>query len=552
MKRTWLIIAAWLLLLIPTLIGGGMVQRLLRHEQERIVNSATVAAAERARTAVDNIELAVAEVREGLLTSLLALPTDNLAERLQRWQRENPLIRNVFIWDPRQGLLLPDSRSVTASEAAFVRRYDDLFSNRAAWLPPALEQPATAQNAEPMNSAEALLSGRRELRKLASAPAAEAPATAARRGWLPWFSADQLGLLGWVEPVVGGRRYGVEVETVALLSRLIGALPDPAQSGETYALLDDHNRVVFQRGPAVIEPSTPRLAVVSAAPTLPHWQVAVYAGAASATAGRSFYLITSLVAATLVVAILFGGSLLLWQAWRHLQDARRKTSFVANVSHELKTPLTTIRMYAELLEEGTIRDEAKRRHYLRVIVAESQRLGRLVGNLLDFSRMEQGRKHYTPEHFDAVEFVDGLLDQQEQRLAEEGLTLTRQLPSTGLSVIADRDAVEQVLLNLLDNAVKYAASGGEVRVTVTAEGMTCLIRVADRGPGIPLAHRQRIFDKFHRIDNSLTSRQPGCGLGLSIARQLLLDQGGALRYEPAADGGAIFVIELPCSREEHR
>jgi signal transduction histidine kinase len=209
-------------------------------------------------------------------------------------------------------------------------------------------------------------------------------------------------------------------------------------------------------------------------------------------------------------------------------------------------------MYAELLEEGTIRDEAKRRHYLRVIVAESQRLGRLVGNLLDFSRMEQGRKHYTPEHFDAVEFVDGLLDQQEQRLAEEGLTLTRQLPSTGLSVIADRDAVEQVLLNLLDNAVKYAASGGEVRVTVTAEGMTCLIRVADRGPGIPLAHRQRIFDKFHRIDNSLTSRQPGCGLGLSIARQLLLDQGGALRYEPAADGGAIFVIELPCSREEHR
>lgn len=552
MKRTWLIIAAWLLLLIPTLIGGGVVLRLLRHEQERIVNSATVAAAARARTAVDNIELAVAEVREGLLSSLLTLPPDNLGERLQRWQRENPLIRNVFIWNPQQGLLLPDMRSATTSEAAFARRYDDLFGNRAAWLPPTLEQPATTQNAEPMNSAEALLSGRRELRKLASAPAvADTSASAARRGWLPWFFADQLGLLGWVEPTLGGQRYGVEVETVALLSRLIGALPDPAQSGETYALLDDHNRVVFQRGPAVIEPSTPRLTVVSAAPTLPHWQVAVYAGAASAAAGRSFLLITSLLAATLVVAILFGGSLLLWQAWRHLLDARRKTSFVANVSHELKTPLTTIRMYAELLEEGTIRDVEKRRHYLRVIVAESQRLGRLVGNLLDFSRMEQGRKHYTPEHFDVVAFVDGLLDQQEKRLAEEGLTLSRKLPTTGLGVIADRDAVEQVLLNLLDNAVKYAASGGEVRVTVTAAGMTCLIHVADRGPGIPLEHRQRIFDKFHRIDDSLTSRQPGCGLGLSIARQLLLDQRGALRFEPGIPGGAIFVIELPRSREEH-
>jgi signal transduction histidine kinase len=551
MKRTWLIIAAWLLLLIPTLIGGGVVIRLMRHEQERIVNSAIVAAAARARTAVDNIELAVAEVREGLLASLLALPPDNLAERLQRWQRENPLIRNVFIWDPQQGLLLPDARSATVGEAAFARRYDDLFSNRAAWLTPILEQPAVTDTT-PENSAEALLSGRRELRKLASAPtAAETPAAAARRGWLPWFSADQLGLLGWVEPQVGGQRYGVEVETVALLSRLTGILPDPAQSGETYALLDDHNRVVFQRGPAVIEPATPRLTVVSAAPTLPHWQVAVYPGAASAAAGRSFLLITSLLAATLVVAILFGGSLLLWQAWRHLLDARRKTSFVANVSHELKTPLTTIRMYAELLEEGTIRDEAKRRHYLRVIVAESQRLGRLVGNLLDFSRMEQGRKHYTPEHFDAVAFVDGLLDQQEKRLAEEGLTLTRQLPTTGLSVIADRDAVEQVLLNLLDNAVKYAASGGEVRVTVAAAGTTCRIHVADRGPGIPLEHRQRIFDKFHRIDDSLTSRQPGCGLGLSIARQLLLDQGGTLRFEPGIPGGAIFIIELPRSREEH-
>lgn len=555
MKRTWLIIAAWLLLLIPTLIGGGMVLRLLRHEQERIVNSATVAAAGRARTAVDNIELAVAEVREGLLTSLLALPQDQLGERLQRWQRENPLIRNVFIWDPQSGLLLPDPRSATVSEAAFARRFDDLFNNRAAWLPPVLEQPAAAPHPEPINSAEALLSGRRELRKLASAPAAEAPtaapASVARRGWLPWFSADQLGLLGWVEPTSGGPRYGVEVETVALLSRLTGALPDPAASGETYALLDDHGRVVFQRGPAVIEPATPRLAAVSAAPTLPHWEVAVYPGLASLDAGRVFHLVASLVAITCFSAILFGGSLLLWQAWRHLLDARRKTSFVANVSHELKTPLTTIRMYAELLEEGTIRDEAKRRHYLQVIVDESQRLGRLVGNLLDFSRLEQGRKQYAPEHFDPAALLNHLLDGQERRLEEAGMQLTRRLNADGRTVFADRDALEQAVLNLLDNAVKYAASGHAASVTLEWTAQRCLIRVADRGPGIPQAHRQRIFDQFHRIDDSLTSRQPGCGLGLSIARQLLIDQGGALRFEPGNPGGAVFVIELPRSREEH-
>ena len=132
------------------------------------------------------------------------------------------------------------------------------------------------------------------------------------------------------------------------------------------------------------------------------------------------------------------------------------------------------------------------------------------------------------------------------------MVLKRQLSVDGRTICADRDALEQAMLNLLDNAVKYAAAGGAVSVTQKWSEQCCLIRVADRGPGIPPPHRKRIFAQFHRIDDSLTSRQPGCGLGLSIARQLLLDQGGALRFEPGIPGGAIFVIELPRSREEHR
>jgi signal transduction histidine kinase len=254
----------------------------------------------------------------------------------------------------------------------------------------------------------------------------------------------------------------------------------------------------------------------------------------------------SLLVGIFVMAILSGGSLLLRQARRSEEEARQKTSFVANVSHEFKTPLTTIRLYSELLELGRVAEEGRRGEYLRTIGRETQRLARLVNNALDFSRLEQGRKKYQREPLELRAEITRLLDTHQPRLAEAGLALQRELPAAPLTVTADRDALEQIVLNLLDNACKYATDGAEVTVVLAPrDGGGADLRVLDRGPGVPPAHRERIFEKFHRVDDTLTAEKHGAGLGLSIARQLARGLGGELRYEPRAGGGAAFVLELP-------
>ena len=561
MKRTGFIIAAWLLLLVPTLLIGGVALRLLQHEQQRLAGAAVAASSERARATAESIALAVAEVREGLLGTLRTFPQEELARRLDTWRQENPLIRNVFIWAPEGGLSLPDPRQpVSEEEADFIRRYDSLFTGRLSWNPP----PPDPGPAPVADLAESLFSTRRELRELTQSkvtvvadaqPSADASSPlVGTGGWIPWFWENRFYLLGWVESPGVPRRYGVEIETMALLSRLLGTLPAVPPTGEVYALVDGNGEIFHQSGGLAISAETPRIVSLPIGSALPHWQVAVYApkGAAGAAEGDSFLILSTLVVGTFVAAILFGGSLLLWQAWRNLTDARRKTSFVANVSHELKTPLTTIRMYAELLGEGRIADEAKRGRYLKVIVDESRRLSRLVNNVLDFGRLEQGRKTYSLTDLDLCETLHGVLDSQALRIEEAGMTLSRRISGERCVVRADRDALEQAVLNLVDNALKYAGGSPELEVELVRDGNRCRVRVLDRGPGVPPAQRQRIFEKFHRVDDSLTARQPGSGLGLSIARQLLRDMGGELICGERSGGGCCFEIQLPCERKSER
>ena len=134
----------------------------------------------------------------------------------------------------------------------------------------------------------------------------------------------------------------------------------------------------------------------------------------------------------------------------------------------------------------------------------------------------------------------------EPRVEDSGLVLRRELPDSGGVVKADRDAVGQIVINLLDNACKYAAAGGEVTVSlVMRTGGGAEVRVSDRGPGVPAEHRSRIFHKFHRVDETLTREKDGAGLGLSIARQLARGMGGELSYSPRTGGGAEFILELP-------
>jgi signal transduction histidine kinase len=374
---------------------------------------------------------------------------------------------------------------------------------------------------------------------------ADAPSPAARRGWLPWVSEGRLHLLGWVWPQSASEVRGVEVELAALVSRLGGAMPAEVSPGEGYALRDDKGRVQHQAGTLGDADASVRVPLSSA--LLPGWEVVAYLTASPAENGAaSFFIVGALLAAVLILAIMTSGSLLLWQARRSEAEAAQKTSFVANVSHEFKTPLTTIRLYAELLEQGRVADAAKQGEYLRTIGRETQRLARLVNNALDFSRLEQGRKKFQPVPCDLGAELARVLAAHEPRVAEAGLTLTRALPAEPLTVTTDRDAVEQIVLNLIDNACKYAAEGRELHVALSRRSAGGVeLRVGDRGPGVPAGERERIFEKFHRIDETLTAEKSGTGLGLSIARQLARGLGGDLRCEARDGGGAEFVLTLP-------
>ena len=555
MKKHHLILA-WLLLLIPTGVVGGIALRLLVNEQRNIAMTAMAAAMQHAQAVANTIEGLITEVKADLLQSMQDISVGpRRLDRLKEWEQSNPLVRNVFAIQLPNRVISPNpNQPANDEEAEFLERYEPLFSGRVPWSDPELDISQTKMRTETNDEWSSRYQTRRlMLRKMTQKGAKQASpystvqptGTSVESGWFPWTWENRPHALGWVDNE--GMRYGLELETVALISLLVGMLPESGYKDGVLALLDPGGHITYQRGAEIIQSDTPKLASVQIGSALPNWQISIYAPHRNTTrvSQRAMILLTGCMVATFTAAILLGGSLLLWQAHAHLRDAKQKTSFVSNVSHELKTPLTTIRMYAELLAENRVREEAKRTRYVQVIIDESRRLTRLVNNVLDFSRLEQGKKQYHPESLNLVQMIREILDAQRPRIEQAGMVLQKNVDHSPIFVNMDRDTLEQVVLNLIDNAMKYASTGNELTVCVGAEKSIPTVQILDRGPGIPPCHRHRIFEKFHRVDDSLTATQPGSGLGLSIAQRQMRDLGGDLTYSPRANGGSCFTVCFP-------
>ena len=559
------IILYWLLLLVPTLLITVAAFQMLRHEQKRINEQARSSALDRVRAIADTVKITVADVEDGLTEALRRIPPTRLISVLSTWETRNPLIRNVFVWRPKRGLQYPQKAApLKSEERRFIGRYEALFSGRVPWRSGGVEKPDKGPDLDQTSPQKArsnlvrqvqkLERGRKRLTGLAKGetvneagrPADSQKDSRGLSGWIPWFEENRLYILGWVQQGPNGPVYGVELELMTLLSRLVTDFPSEAPQGMVYALVDGRGRVLHQAGNGTLDSGAAPDLTSPLAPYLPHWQLAVYFsdGGLAARSDKGFLLLAGLLLAIFFTAIVLGGSLLTWQAHRNMTDARQKTSFVSNVSHELKTPLTSIRMYAELLNEGRIKGKDKKKKYLETIVAESQRLTRLVNNVLDFSRLEQGRRKYHLEELELAGYLRELAESHRLRLKETGLALKIQIPEQDMIIHTDRDALEQVMLNLLDNVIKYAAGGGELVIALSEQADGNAISVMDRGPGVLPAHRVSIFEKFHRVDDSLTAQQPGSGLGLSIAKRLMRGLGGDLLYEPRDGGGSCFVVVI--------
>jgi two-component system phosphate regulon sensor histidine kinase PhoR len=233
---------------------------------------------------------------------------------------------------------------------------------------------------------------------------------------------------------------------------------------------------------------------------------------------------------------------------REMEFVRLKSDFVSNVSHDLRTPLTLIRMYAETLEMGRLAGEEKRKEYYSTIVKETERLTRLVNNLLNFSRMEAGRRPYSLVPLDLNAVVRVVLDSFSPHLASEGFSPVVDLDRAIPAVRADMEAVQEALINILDNAVKY--SGGEkfLRVTTGVRMDDVYIDIEDHGPGIPPEYREKVFETFFRVPSPYTSGAKGSGLGLAIARHIMDAHGGRIRLKSTPGKGSTFTLAF---RYEH-
>jgi signal transduction histidine kinase len=284
--------------------------------------------------------------------------------------------------------------------------------------------------------------------------------------------------------------------------------------------------------------------------TLPHWEVAVYlVNPASITrSAQTLRLTLGLLVTVLVLAIGVGSWLIVSDLSRQLTLTRQKADFVSNVSHELKTPLTSIRMFSELLAEGRVADPAKQRSYLGIIAAETARLTRLINNVLDFARLERGEKKYQFQPCDVVRVVRETLESYRPNLEAGGFRLECALPESPAMVQGDRDALAQVLVNLLSNAEKYSNSHKEISVQVVVQPQPVRyieVQVLDRGQGVPAGCEEKIFEKFYRAQDSLSSGIQGSGLGLTLARQIARAHGGEVIFERREGGGSIFSLRLP-------
>lgn len=569
MKTKKSILIFWALFLVPTVIMAAIAFRLLCHEEERLKGAAVLALTERARAVSDTIHLTVQAVQENLTASLLDIDTHSTLNTLTAWRETNPLIRNIFIFKEKISLMYPsDGMSSTPEERRFIARYASLFSGRVKFdfnvnpSPDEVQRNITS-NAYPFSAEQE--THRRKAKKtsrqnlIALARVEQAPPEdkgnisrpekaetdfTPRTGWIPWFSENRLCILGWVKKQKTGPVYGVELELMTLLSRLVVDFPKLPGDNAALVLMDGNGNFMHQAGNLDVLPRTEPAAAISLSALLPHWQIAVFIDEKNFSTTRGFLYISMILLGIFITAIISGGALLTRLTLKNMADARQKTSFVSAVSHELKTPLTSIRMYAELLLSKRIKNAQKKERYLSVIVSESHRLTRLINNVLDFGKLEKGKKKYNITPVNPARLTDEIIDAHSIRNHNSGLEIIRNYEDTGLRVPSDRDALEQVILNLLDNALKYASDGKFIEFVLAEEEDFFLLKIRDNGPGIPKEHHRAIFENFHRVDNTLTSKHPGSGLGLSIARKILRDLGGDLVLEPMADTGCCFTARI--------
>lgn len=530
-----LLIVFSLIVIVPLAVLGWLGAKLVRDEQA-VVEHRFSSLMENQLHGVDGEIRNVLEAwQRDLRSDLESIPSTpvDIRERIRR----SPTVSHYFRLDSEQRLVYPNpAEELTSDERAFLVRSAEIWDRQALTTDSAPEsqvQQSLPQQAKVVSQKVAAGPGRLE-------------------GWYAWFWGDGTHLIFWLRDDFGGYT-GAELNVPRLKSDIVIALPDtPAGTSPLedvrMTLLDTKGSPIYRWGgydPAADE--RPRATLPLSYP-LGGWSLAYYAAPALTQTSLSRGLWFNIGSAIAAVAIAVVGLAIYFyrENARDMRLAAQRVSFVNQVSHELKTPLTNIRMYAEMLEQEIDEADEKPRRHLEIIVSESQRLSRLIGNVLTFSRKHRHalQLRLEPASVDAI--IGTVLDHYRPALEAKGMEAKFSACAPDV-VLADTDVIEQIIGNLISNAEKYGAEGKRLDIETHQDGETVRVTVADAGPGVPVSERERIFEPFYRVSNRLSDGVTGTGIGLAIARELATLHGGSLVLIPS-EHGAVFQVSLRCPR----
>jgi two-component system phosphate regulon sensor histidine kinase PhoR len=341
-----------------------------------------------------------------------------------------------------------------------------------------------------------------------------------------------------------GRRYWVVVwhDVGAIIRYIFPELYPSADKTSRINVVDDQGRIVYGE---VLNSMGPILGRQFGT-TLYKWRLNVTMTAASdlAAAVARRHVLEMVMVGLSGLVVIAGSIVILVAAARERKLSNLKSDFVANVSHELKTPLSLVRMFGELLQSGRVDSDDKKRQYLQIIVSESERLAALIENVLDFAKVERGKAAYEFASNNVVEVVARAVEACRVRAEREGVELEFTSSTASVQLEIDQRAIEIAVINLVDNAVKYAAGGKRVHVKLGVAGSHVEIRVIDWGPGIAADEKRRVFERFVRGRSTRNQRIRGSGIGLALVKHIAEAHGGDAWVEDAEGRGACFVVSL--------
>jgi signal transduction histidine kinase len=558
-----LIIIFLLIVFLPLGILGWLGYRVADNEQEIIEVRFNKLLTDKLKN-IDAAILNLIDERERRLLSDISLEYKSTSE-FREIVRKNSLVSQIFVLDPRGYLIHPPlNGAIKQEEADFIERTRKIWENREILYQGIVESDSRKVNiqsnyspSQAGNTTQQSIPPRQKvnLKQISESSYKQSQSRPMEKyyGWYVWYWEKGLSIIFWHKNA-DGLTVGAELNMIRLMADIINILPEtdpanPQMPEGRISMIDSNDKTIYKWGGYEPEENEPPRVSLTLSYPLSSWKLDYFLSEKEYKMQFGSGLMLNLLAGLLAVAIaLIGLSIYFYrESSREIQEAGQRVNFVNQVSHELKTPLTNIRLYAELLENEIDEKNQKAESHLNIIVSESRRLSRLIANVLSFARKHRDKLQIRRSPGVIDEIISETLEYYRPALAQNDVKIDFTGGADAL-VRIDADALGQILGNLINNVEKYATSGGSLTVTSQQNGEQTIIHVKDNGPGIPMNLKDKIFEQFYRISDKLTDGVAGTGIGLPIARDLARLLGGDITLEPT-ETGAEFKITLNTPRE---